>query len=235
MGINRNGSSISSTTVMTSASTTNVANQFGFTNPNSPNTAFTINYLENYTIPSGLTSSTTTYGGYGNYLNGLPKLNNKGVTDSRTPAVRTTTAPQLSANTFTSSNITITGIYPYYYGTFTGALTTNIVRTLISGGTVPGGTVTKVLSNVTSGTSITYNASGVNFWFAHNASYPVKVQWYVDAINKGTINTTTSGFFTAYSATTNSELSLWSGKMYYIYLSNFASSLNSVSFNSIAI
>jgi hypothetical protein len=240
IGFRRNGVTVSSTTVLI-ASTTTATPFIGPSNPNAPNSAFTVNFSQSYIIPTGLTTSTTTYDGIGNYLSGLPKFNNKGLIDDRTPSIRTTTAPQLSANTFPSSTITITGIYPYFYGTSlsNNQITVDMVRTVISGGTVAGVTNNKVLQAITNTTTINYNSDDTAkyYWFAHNSSYPIKIQWYKNSIDQASINPfpNTSGFFTVYSATTNSESGFWSGKTYYIYLSNNAQTLGSINFNAVTV
>jgi hypothetical protein len=222
LNISRNSSQISSTSSPTASAAGNIASQFGYTDPNNPNSAFTHSYVESYVIPTGSTTSTTTYKASGNYASGLPKLNNKGVTDTRTAAVRSTSAPQLSANTFETSTSTITGIFPYFWGKSATEPTVATVQTAISGGTS-----TKVLASASGNLTIAYNASTEFLWFAHLATYGDKTQWYVAADNKGTMGSD-SLFDTAVQATVNSPTSLWSGATFDIYLGNYATILSSV-------
>ena len=117
--------------------------------------------IPSYTIPlpgSGQTSSTTVFSGTGDYDAGLAKQNNRNVTDTTTPAVRSTTAPQDAATNFaTTNNITITGIYPYFFGTYTEGSTapsSSVIKSLIEA--LPWSSVTAyVVGNfVKSGTTL---------------------------------------------------------------------------------
>ena len=229
LGVQRNGVTLTSTTTITSASTGNVANQFGYTNPNSPNSAFTINFSENFIIPTGTTQSTTTYNGIGNYFSGSPKNSNKGVIDSRTPLLRSTSAPQLSGSSFASSTITITGLYPYYYGTSLGPPTVPLVQSAITNNIGISGTTTKVLATVPTGLTINYGTSSGTqyYWLAHNASYPLRLAWFIDSTNKANIPAfpDVSGLYTSYSGTCQTVL--WSGKTYYIYITNSSTLISS--------
>ena len=73
----RNGAPIFTGTTLTQTPTTNIADQFGYSDPNNPNYTYKINtdpYSESYVIPLG----STVYNGDGNYNSGLSKQNNKG-------------------------------------------------------------------------------------------------------------------------------------------------------------
>ena len=224
----RNGSAISTYTGLTPSSQTNVANQFGYTNPNSPNSGFTISptpYAESYVIPApaGVSQTTsTTYNADGNYSAGLPKNNNKGVLDVRTPQVRSTNAPQAASTSFQTSTFTYTGIYPYYYGLSSTEPTLQTVKDAISGGTA-----TKVLASASGNLSITYNANTQFLWFAHFGNYTLKSQWFVAADNKGLMSTTSlfdPGTLTQVSSATG----LWNNVNFYVYLGNYATTLTSI-------
>lgn len=86
--------------------------QFGYADPNNPNLRYTLSYTDNFVVPLG----NTVWRGEGNYNAGLPKLNNKGVTDARTPQVRSTNAPQAASSNFATGNATVTGLYRQFYG-----------------------------------------------------------------------------------------------------------------------
>lgn len=112
---------LSTTTNPVSAQTTNVPDQFGYTNPNNPtlnsNSSYSQAYVDTaYTVIDGITYWRVT----GDYRSGLPKPNNKGVTDTRPFAVRSTFNPQLSNLSFASSNTTITGRRKLFYSNDTG-------------------------------------------------------------------------------------------------------------------
>jgi hypothetical protein len=107
----RNPLSTSFTTLSTvvspaSGAATNVADQFGYPNPNSPNASWTLTFTDSsYSVPDGA----TVWRGVADYFSGLPKRNNKGVVDTRPLSVRLTSNPQLSSAGFQSGTVTVTG------------------------------------------------------------------------------------------------------------------------------
>ena len=219
----RNGStSLTSTTSPLSAVTTSLPSQYGYSDPNNPNYNFTLTYSERYVIPTGVTSSSTTYIARGNYNSGLPKNTNKGVSDARPSQIRSTNAPQSRSTSFDSSTKTITGIFPYYYGKMNDEPTIESIRQSILNGTA-----SKVLSSASGNLQITFNASTEFLWFAHLASYGLKTQWYVAADNKGLMSNS-SLFDTGVNGLVSSELGFWSNANFYIYLGNYKTTLNTI-------
>ena len=162
----RDGSSLSGYTSFTRSSITDIAAQYGYDDPNNPNYRYTIPtpYSESYVIPSFPYPRTVVYGGDGNYGAGVAKQDNKGTFDTRTPAVRSSNAPQAASNNFNTSTRTITGIYPYFYGTSATLPTSSSVAGLIAAGSG-----TKVLSAANGTLSIPYNEGlpGTFIWFAY--------------------------------------------------------------------
>ena len=211
--INRNIINLTTNTSPTTTTTTNIASQFGFSDPNNQNYTYANTYVDANTIVSG----STTWTGYGNYSAGLAKLNNKGITDSNAFAVLTTTAPQAAnATTFATSSTTITGIYPYFWGVSSTQPTSSSIATAIAAGTQ-----NKVLA-VGSGTlTITYNASSQYIWIAVQTGYAAKTTWYNTALNNGSIG---AGQFilSPVSQAVNSPSSYWSGVTYNVYISGYA-------------
>ena len=169
------------TTSPTTGTTTNIADQFGYTNPNNPNTTYTYapTGIANLSVPSG----TTNWVGSGNYSAGLAKKNNKGVDDTRAAAIRTTAAPQAAATGFQTSAITITGIYPYYWGVSNTQPTKASIATAIQTGV----NATRELSSSSGTVTVTYNANGQFIWFAHANEYATKTKWYNTDLNNGNI------------------------------------------------
>jgi hypothetical protein len=91
----------------------NIAPQFGYADPNNPNFSYNLSFTDSsFVVPLG----SSNWRGEGNYNAGLPKQNNKGVTDTRAAAVRSTNAPQAASNNFTTGNVTITGLYRQFFG-----------------------------------------------------------------------------------------------------------------------
>jgi len=173
-----NSSAVGSTTTPTTLTITAVPDQFGYLNPNTPNTSYTYTNSPTVTVISG----TMSWSGTGNYNAGLAKKNNKGVNDTRTAAVRTATAPQASSTGFASGSVTVTGIYPYYWGVSSTQPTTATIAAAISAGTA-----NRQLSDSTGTVSITFNATGQYVWFAHAGIYTAKTKWYNTDLNNGDI------------------------------------------------
>jgi hypothetical protein len=91
----------------------NIAPQFGYADPNNPNFSYNLPFTDSgFVVPLG----SSNWRGEGNYNAGLPKQNNKGVTDTRAAAVRSTNAPQAASNDFSTGNVTITGLYRQFFG-----------------------------------------------------------------------------------------------------------------------
>ena len=106
----------------------------------------------------------------GDYNAGLPKQDNKGDYDTRTPGTGTN-KPQ-AAGTNYSTDVVITGVYPYWYGVSSTQPTVSSIQDAISGGTA---NMMSSLSTAQNGTLyITFNASSEFLWFAHYENYAKK-------------------------------------------------------------
>jgi hypothetical protein len=205
----RNSTSIFTDSTLTESSATDVAAQFGYTDPNNPNHTYTISptpYSESYILPSGA-SATTTYQGDGNYNSGVAKNNNKGSLDVRALALRSVNAPQLSGSTFGSTTYTITSIFPYFWGKMSSLPTTDSIAAAISGGTA-----NKVVTAASGTLTITFNSSSEYIWVAYQNSYTSKIKWYRTALDNGSCD---GSFITAaVTKTVNSPSSYWIGITY---------------------
>ena len=220
--ITRDGVILDSTSEPDKTSAPYILDQYGYSDFNNPNYDFTFTYNENYVIPSGVTSSLTHYVGSGNYSSGLPKNTNKGTLDTRPYQVRSINNPQDGDTSFSSAVKTITGIFPYYYGVSDVEPTLQDVIDAISGGTA-----TKVLASASGNLTIDYNVTTKFLWFAHLASYGQKTQWFVSSDNKGLMSSS-SLFDTGISGVVSSEFGYWSNATFYIYLGNYATTINSI-------
>lgn len=227
--LNRNGSSIWSDISLTIGSTADVPDQFGYANPNNPNRVVTSDeppYVESFIIPlpaGAGTSTSTSYYSECDYDSGLPKQNNKGVIDVRTPLVRSINAPQAAATKFTSSIYTITGIYPYFYGTSLTLPTPASIAAAIAAGTS-----TKVLSSASGTLSIPYNISGYYIWFAYHTNFTTKTKWYVTDLDNGSIDN--SFITTVATQSVNSPNSYWLGINFKMHWSVYPTIQNTIEF-----
>lgn len=176
---------VTSTASMTVGSTTNIAAQFGYSDPNNPNLTYQINTSETISVPAPASggSSTVVYSGLGDYDAGLAKKNNKGVTHSATPIVRSAGSPQASSTNFTSNSQTVTGYYPYFYGKTSTQKTASQIVSIIESGT----DFIKVVNDASGSLSMAFNAVGEWPWFATYQVYNNKTAWFENALNNGSI------------------------------------------------
>lgn len=219
---NVNIATVSSTASMTVTTTTSIASQFGYSDPNNPNLSFSITATESgFSMPAPVSggSSTVVYSGTGDYNAGLPKNTNKGTTHTATPAIRLTTSPQAASTGFASSNQTITGYYPYFYGKTSIQQTASQIKAIIESG---GGT--KVVNDASGGLSMAFNASSEWPWFATYNVYSTKTTWYENALNNGNIGGVTDLFASPTSLTVTSPNGYWV-VIYKIYPANKVTTL----------
>jgi hypothetical protein len=223
----RDGSPLTGYTSLTQSSITDIAPQYGYASPNNPNYRYTIpsTYSETYVIPYNTYPESVVYRGDGNYGSGLAKQDNKGNTDTRTPAVRSVNAPQASGTNFQSSARTITGIFPYFYGTGSTLPTAASVAAAIAAGEG-----TKVLSAANGTLSIPYNVvlPGSFIWFAYFETYTSKTIWYVNELDTGDID----GSFITTAATypVNSPDGYWTGINFKIHWSVYLTVQDTIEF-----
>jgi len=213
--ITKGGTSIASSAGPTGTTTTSIASQFGYTDPNNPNYSYTLSATDSVTVVNG----STNWSGTGTYSAGLPKQNNKGVTDTRSAAVRSTSAPQ-AASSISASTITVTGIYPYFWGKSSTQPTASSIAAAILAGTT-----NKVLTAANGTVTVTYGAVGEYVWLAHVASYTTKTKWYNTELNQGNIG---AGNFilTPVTQAVSSPDAYWSTVNFSIYISDGATTTN---------
>ena len=215
LSINRAGSSVYNSNSVSGTTTTAIADQYGYANPNTPNLQYVLTYLDvTGTVPSGSLSWT----GTANYSAGLAKKNNKGVDDTRSFSVRSVNNPQAASTGFQSSTITVTGIYPYFWGKSSSEPSAASIAS-----TIAANQANKVLSAASGDVTVTFNANGEYVWIAIHQNYSLKTTWYNTGLNNGNIG---SGQFilSPVQYSVNSPSSLWTGQTYNIYISSGATS-----------
>jgi hypothetical protein len=188
-----------------------IPGQFGYPNPNIPNLQYVQGYTNtNVTVLNGVISWT----GKGNYTAGLPKQDNFGALDTRTPAIRNPNAPQASETGFTSNAVTVTGIYPYFVYKSISPITPGIMQSAIASGAA-----TKYVSSSTGTIYIPApTANGEYVAVAYPATSPTKTAWYVTLLNNGFIP---GGLWSAQTTLPcTSSIGLWTGVLYKIHVSN---------------
>lgn len=200
----------------TESSATNLPQQFGYDNANNPNKSYTKTFTDSSLVvpaPAGSAStSTVVYSSTADYNAGLPLKDNKGNNDTRSAAVRSTSAPQAASSGFASSTKTITGLYPYYYFKSSSPITTANMVTAIENGTA-----TAVVASASGTLSIPYNVSSQYLAVAYPTTNTTKTKYYVTALDNGAI---TVVFNAVATSNVDSPTSLWSSISYKIHTSN---------------
>lgn len=228
LNFRRNGVNLGtvSTGSFTTTTITPISSQFGFASPNNPNTRYSANFVDFVTI----STSAVSYVGRARYQAGLPKQNNKNVTDTRSAATRSVNAPQAADSVgFDSSALSYSGLYPWYWGVTASTPTVFSVTSSIS---TNSGSVKNLES---SASTVTANyPTSVNFlWFAIPSTSPNRLQWFVNAFSQGLIGIPGSLFATASIANVSSGDGFWSNISYKIYISNFATTGNTMQLRNI--
>ena len=208
--ITKNGTPIATGSLL-QGGIANVAAQFGYASPNNPNQYYRIVSVQE-------TGITTTYGnvswsGSAFYAAGLPKQNNKGVTATTFVA----------AGALSAGSVTVTGIYPWFWGVSSAAsLSVATVASIIQAGGS-----NKNLTDASGTIGIEFAASSQWCWVALPNFYTTKTKWYNTALNAGDINS--SSFIDLKgSINVTSPTNLWSGVLYKIYITNGLQTTNGV-------
>jgi|688.fasta_scaffold07897_2 hypothetical protein len=181
------------------------------------NKTYIIEYSDTITVDPGI----TTWTGNGDYLSGIVKNDSDGNPDIRPPEVRQTDAPQRFENDFDSNDVTINGIYPYYYGYSITKPTVSSIATLVSQYTQDSANIKKVLRPLSSSEQISFGAGADDFvyiWVAHTGTskntYITRTQSTATEIGNGS----PSALFPT-KETQNFNTSAWTGIEFNVYIS----------------
>ena len=176
----------------TQASIANNSTQFGVASPNDPNYKATLTASQKDYIVPGFTgtSRTFTYTNSVDFLQGLKRVDNKGVTDSR--AFGTGANKPQAAQPKTKS-FSKTAYYPYYWGKSATQKSAAEVAGLIAAGTY----TSKQVKSAAGTLSMDFAASGEWVWFAIPEGFNTKTEWYVSASNFGDIGADPTDLFAA--------------------------------------
>jgi hypothetical protein len=131
---------------------------------------------------------------------------------------------------------TITGVYPWYWGTLTCAAAAGVGRPTaccikdgITGGTLTNGTCNKCVGTSTGTLDVVFGSTSSDYlWFATPVGSTTKTCWYETALNNGCIGGGVSvgcNLFPAPDTVTGMDSfeSCWCGQSYKIYVSNYQS------------
>jgi hypothetical protein len=190
-------------------------NEYGYANPNNPNNKYILTYNN---VSGAVTVDEIVWDASGNYSAGNVKKNNKGVDDSRPAEERSASAPQAAGSNFKSSSVSVSGIYPYFYGVSSTEPTGSSVAAQISGASA-----IKQLVSGNGDISVTFDANSEYIWLAVHSSYAQKQTWYNSGINNGNIGEQQFILSPIEYAITSPQ-GLWAGQTYKIYRSSEATS-----------
>lgn len=129
----------------------------------------------------------------------------------------------LPSGTTGNQSVTITGIYPYFYGKVaSGGAAPGDNRPTATSALVSGGT--KVVASSMGTITITFGATSDDYlWFAIPSTSTSKTVWYVNALNNGSIGgavTPSGNLFPNFDLVSVTTV-LWSGIEYKVYISNY--------------
>ena len=162
--------------------------------------------VNNYTINSYVLSGTQTFNGSVSYDIG-PQPKDSDNNNYDTPYAAGTQ----------SRSVTITAIYPYFWGKVTGGSKPTKDQALIDSGN-------KVVASSTGTLTINYSSTSNDWlWFAIPQTSTSKTKWYVNALNNGSIGGGGNLFDTEELISVDSLDIYWNGINYKIYMSNYKS------------
>lgn len=131
-----------------------------------------------------------------------------------------------------AETVSVSGIYPYYYGTVaSGGAPAGSNRPSSDNDLITGGT--KVLANSNGTLNINFNSSTDDYlWFAIPTGSTSKTCWYINALNNGSIGGTVSpggNLFPDFDTVSAcSAQGCWSNVNYKVYVSNYQSEVTSI-------
>jgi hypothetical protein len=163
----------------------------------------------------------------GDYNAGAALKNNYGDFDTRTPAVRQTTAPQAASSAFSTSTTTVCGFYPFFYGCSSTQLTASQIQSCINAGNYQ----CKCVATAAGSILMNFNITGCWPWFATYACNTTKTTWSEvgNPLNTGNIGSPTDLFAAPTTLPCDSNVSYWTSVNFKIYPSNKVTTINTAS------
>ena len=127
--------------------------------------------------------------------------------------------------------ITISGIYPYFYGTASSSgASAGVNRPVATAAFITGGT--KIVANSSGTLCINYGSSSDDYiWLAIPNGSTAKTKWYIDYLNNGNIGGSISvggNLFPSPTTVSGVKTTCWSSQTYNTYISNYQLSLSGI-------
>ena len=231
--VNGGSPSTTSYTSFTNGASVVFGTEFTFADPNSPNIPKTAaSFIESLTVPAPASgsSSTVTYQSSGVYGSGLPKLTSLNAADTRPSipppyATPTISTGPIGGGTLTTPLITITGIYPIFFGAIDNGLAhaaSDVANDIQTGNTATRTVNKSLVSGTGTITAAFGNKTQKWFWIAVPASYTAKTTYKTVWNNIfGPFGNATVSAWDILTASQNVTTALWSGIPYRIYMTNY--------------
>lgn len=131
---------------------------------------------------------------------------------------------------FSSNKYTVTSYLPYFWGKCTCPGPTGSNRPIPNASMITNGQ--KVLNDSSNSITINFNSTDNDYiWFAIPSSVSNKTCWFVNALNNGKIGGSIipgGNLFPNPELVTNVSTTCWNGVSYNVYISNYQTTLNSV-------
>lgn len=179
------------------------------------------------TLNSGYSTSINIVAGNNTFANKVKYAQGEQPLDS-TGGTYSTPLPSGSTSLVT---ITITGIFPYFYGTVaSGGVAAGVNRPSATAALISGGT--KVVASSSGTISINFNSTSDDYiWFAIPTASTSKTKWYVDELNNGDIGGVVGvagNLFPDFDSVVNVGTVYWSGETYKLYISNYQTEVTQI-------
>jgi len=183
-----------------------IPNQFGFENPNNPNLRYDAVFYDS----SQVQLDSFKYTAIAVYLAGSPKKHSSYGLDTRVFGLRNSNAPQGADSNFSSDDLFVAGVYPYYYGVSDVPMTGQSIQDLLN---TNDPSINATLSDNSGDITIQYDSNDEYLWFAQAGVYDQKNIWK-DANSSGGIE---DGGFIENTGVYQLSSVNWSGVDYTLY------------------
>lgn len=183
-----------------------IPNQFEFENSNNPNLRYDAVFYDSSQVQLG----SVKYTANSEYLAGSPKHNSSRGLDTRGFGLRDYNLPQGADSNFSSDDLFVAGVYPYYYGVSDVPVTGQSIQDLLN---TNDPSINATLSDNSGDITIQYDSNDEYLWFAQAGVYDQKSIWK-DSNSSGDIE---DGGFIENTGVYQLSSVNWSGVDYTLY------------------
>ena len=131
----------------------------------------------------------------------------------------------LAAGITSAPSVTLTGIYPYYFGKSSSGSRPAVTNSLVTGGT-------KCVLNAGTCTSVVFGAVGEWTWFAIPAACAARAYWCETALSRGTMGNLGDKYPDTCTINISSGQGCWSTISYNVYMSGTVGTVGTIALSS---